>query len=420
MLPQSLSSQYSDGNSRFRFGHLTNVRCGARRGSAKLSTPVPRFSLGNVMTRDNFMKQFRRTTSGTRLSAAVAFGIALVACVGWIPQAQAQFVCVGNTAGATVGPATASGAGSTAAGSAINVACGSNADASGLNSFNTAMGNNASAAGAGSFNAAYGAESNASGAGSTNTAMGENAHAEGAGSGNTATGNTALALGAGSFNTATGFQSNATGDGSRNTAIGVAANAAGNSAANTAVGSSATATGLNSSAFGSGASATFANSAAFGTNATVTRANQQVFGTATSTYTLPGVSSAASLAAQSGPVKVVTSDAQGNLATASFAPQDISTLQSNVSALQQNVSVLQQQMKQGFEVTAIAIAMGGAALPSDKRFAISTNWGNFRGQNAVGVAAQFRLTNYAVANVGVGGGFAQGGIGSRAGVTFAW
>jgi len=95
-------------------------------------------------------------------------------------------------------------------------------------------------------------------------------------------------------------------------------------------------------------------------------------------------------------------------------------LQQNVSLLQQNVGVLQTQMRQGFEGTAIAIALGGAALPSDKRFAISTNWGNFRGQNAVGVAAQLRLTNYAVANVGIGGGFAQGGIGSRAGVTFAW
>jgi hypothetical protein len=27
---------------------------------------------------------------------------------------------------------------------------------------------------------------------------------------------------------------------------------------------------------------------------------------------------------------------------------------------------------------------------------------------------------WAVVNIGVGGGFAQGGIGSRAGVTFAW
>jgi len=77
-------------------------------------------------------------------------------------------------------------------------------------------------------------------------------------------------------------------------------------------------------------------------------------------------------------------------------------------------------MRQGFEGTAISIALGGAALPADRRFAMSSSWGNFRGQNAVGVAAQLRLTDYAVANVGIGGGFAQGGIGSRAGVTFAW
>lgn len=117
---------------------------------------------------------------------------------------------------------------------------------------------------------------------------------------------------------------------------------------------------------------------------------------------------------------MVTTDAFGNLAAASFTPQDISGLQSSVGSLQQNVGILQQQMKQSFEGTAIAIALGGAVLPADKKFAISTNWGNFRGQNAVGVAAQYRLTNYAVANVGVGGGFAQGGFGSRAGVTFAW
>jgi len=146
------------------------------------------------------------------------------------------------------------------------------------------------------------------------------------------------------------------------------ANAGGNNAANTAVGSSATATGLNSSAFGSGASATFANSAAFGTNATVTRANQQVFGTATSTYTLPGVSSAASLAAQSGPTKVVTTDAAGNLAAASFTPQDISSLQSQAASLQSQVNSLQGQVGANLiearRGIAAAVATASAPMPS--------------------------------------------------------
>jgi trimeric autotransporter adhesin len=173
------------------------------------------------------------------------------------------------------------------------------------------------------------------------------------------------------------------------------------------------ATGTNATAIGPGATATFANSSAFGAGATATAANQMAFGTASSTYRMPGITSAASLAAQSGPVSVVTTDANGNLATASFNPQDISVLQSNVATLQT-------QMKQAFEGTAIAIAMGGSALPSDKKFAITTNWGTFRGENAGSVVAQMRVSDHVVLNGAVGAGFAQGGVGGRAGVTLAW
>ena len=68
----------------------------------------------------------------------------------------------------------------------------------------------------------------------------------------------------------------------------------------------------------------------------------------------------------------------------------------------------------------MAIAMGGAALPGDKRFAVSTNWGTFRGENAAAVLAQARVSEYVVLNGGIAMGFAQGGVGGRAGVTFAW
>jgi hypothetical protein len=135
---------------------------------------------------------------------------------------------------------------------------------------------------------------------------------------------------------------------------------------------------------------------------------------------MPGITSAASLAAQSGPTSLVTTDANGNLATTSFNPQDISALQTNVSALQSSVAILQGQMKQAFEGTAIAIAMGGSALPSDKKFAITTNWGTFRGENAGSVVAQMRVSDHVVLNGAVGAGFAQGGVGGRAGVTLAW
>ena len=67
-------------------------------------------------------------------------------------------------------------------------------------------------------------------------------------------------------------------------------------------------------AIGAGASAAFAGSAAFGAGATTSRADQQAFGTASSTYTFSGVTSAGSSAAQTGPLQVVTTDANGNIA----------------------------------------------------------------------------------------------------------
>lgn len=103
----------------------------------------------------------------------------------------------------------------------------------------------------------------------------------------------------------------------------------------------------------------------------------------------------------------VTTDANGNLAATSFSPQSINQLSANVSALQQN---LQQGLNQAFEGTAIAIAMGGSALPDNKRFAITT----------MSLIAQARISDNVAANAGFASGFQYGGFGSRAGVTLAW
>jgi trimeric autotransporter adhesin len=77
-------------------------------------------------------------------------------------------------------------------------------------------------------------------------------------------------------------------------------------------------------------------------------------------------------------------------------------------------------LNQAYEGTAIAIAMSGSALPDNKRFAITTNWGNFRGTNAMSFIAQTRLSDNIVANAAFAGGFQYGGYGTRAGLTFAW
>ncbi len=269
------------------------------------------------------------------------------------------------------------------------IAAGRLAEASGT--FATAIGSLSIASGASS--SAFGADALASGDGSVAV-----------GAGAKSTGTNSIAIGAGA--SATG-----------SIAIGAAASA-GNGGA--AFGDNTVATGTNAGAFGPGASATFANSTAIGAGATTTKANQVVVGTATNTYTMPGINSAASLASQVGPTKVVTTDANGNLGTANFNPQDVTGLQTNVAVLQGNVAALQSQMRQAFEGTAMAIAMGGSALPGDKKFAISTNWGTFRGENAAAVLAQARVTDNIVLNAGVAMGFAHSGIGGRAGVTFAW
>jgi hypothetical protein len=109
------------------------------------------------------------------------------------------------------------------------------------------------------------------------------------------------------------------------------------------------------------------------------------------------------------------------LATSSVS---VSSLTSNVAALQQGFNDLQQNLQRGlnqsYEGSAIAISMGASALPDNKKFAVTTNWGNFRGTNAMSLVGQVRITDNLVANAGFAAGFQYGGYGTRAGMTLAW
>jgi len=253
------------------------------------------------------------------------------------------------------------------------------------------------------------------------------------GAANVACGPSADASGAFSGNTATGFAATASGAISFNTAIGIGANASGAGSVNTAVGGFSTATGLNSSAFGNGASATFANSAAFGNGATATRANQQVFGTATNTYTTPGITSAASKAAQTGPLQIVTSDATGNLATNTAAglglasSTDISTINSQLGTINSQLGIINSRLgiidsrlndldsrtARALNGTSMAFAMAGVPwLERGERFAVSANWGTFQGTNGLALNAALRLSTNVQGTAGVAYG-ANGGRQSR-------
>jgi trimeric autotransporter adhesin len=313
--------------------------------------------------------------------------------------------------------ATADGQLSTAVGTLANAtdlratAFGYAANANG--GFSTAVGQLATALIAGT---AIGQHANAGGAA---TAVGQRADASGTGAvaigqNSSATGRFASAIGisaSASGTNAAAFGVNAQASGVSSLAAGDAAHATADGA--TALGANSQATAINATAIGSTAQATYANSTAIGTGASTTRADQIALGTGTTTYTMAGLGSAASLAAQSGTTHFVTSDASGNLATSSYGPQDIAGLTSSVATLQQNV-------RQAFEGTAIAIALGGGALPEGKRFAVSTNWGTFRGENAGSLAAHVRVNDVLVLNGGVAAGFQQGGVGGRFGATFAW
>lgn len=345
---------------------------------------------------------------------------------------QAQFICAGSANGSTgLGPQGAS-----ATGSPLNVACGSNANANGtgnngnssntaygfsanasgagnLGSVNTAIGWNANASGNDSLNTAIGSSTSASGNNSFNTATGTFANAGGNASSNTATGALANASGAGSKNTAIGSDAKAAGDGSNNVAIGNLANASSAGAQNTAVGANSAATGMNSSAYGSGAQAPFLNSAAFGTGATATRANQQVFGTASNTYTLPGLPSAASTAAQSGPTQLVTTDAAGNLGTISIP--------SIGTASATDLVVLSQKIRKAFTGVAMAFAVSGAptVLPNEK-FVLSANWGTFQGENGAALSGAVRIYHNVQLQGSFAYGFRENMAGGHAGLRFGF
>lgn len=304
-----------------------------------------------------------------------------------------------------------------AAGSLNNVACGRDADATGVGSANAAFGASSSAAGDSSENTAVGAVANAGGTSagdpssfSRNTAIGSFAQAWGddlddddSGSFNTAVGTSANASGDESFNTAVGNRADASGDGSRNVAIGDGAQASG--------------AGTSSTAVGAGARATRSNSAAFGANAVATRVNQQSFGTTANTYTMAGIGSAASRAAQAGAVSLVTSDAQGNLATSEF---DFGAFQSSINELARR----DDQLSEGI---AIALSLAQPVILPGQTFALRVGYGNFEGDSAMGLSAAGVVSRNAmgsgtsiVVDAGVGVGASDGTVAGRGGVSFGW
>jgi hypothetical protein len=96
------------------------------------------------------------------------------------------------------------------------------------------------------------------------------------------------------------------------------------------------------------------------------QASAQVFGTKANTYTTPGITSDLSQQRQTGPLELITSDTDGNLAS------DNGDTFKAVSRLQAGV--------------AIAMAAQAPPLTASQNFGVRVGWGNYQG-DANGVAA---------------------------------
>jgi trimeric autotransporter adhesin len=270
---------------------------------------------------------------------------------------------------------------------------------------NTAMGHEAGQNVFGESNAAFGAGAGTNVGTAAEDVQGNSAF--GAGSGNLVTGdfNTATGFGSGgtaipggggvdgSANLASGFFSGNAVTGNANVAIGAIAGSAVTGSSNIALGTEAgnNITASNTIAVGTGARASADGSIAIGAGATAAQTNQIVLGTSSNTYTAPGITSALSRSRQSGPTQIVTSDANGNLATAGGDFFD------KVDENQSGV--------------ALAMAIANPDLTGNEKFGVAANYGNFEGANALGMALMGVLGhNFVTANdrVAVSGGFGVG------------
>jgi hypothetical protein len=327
-----------------------------------------------------------------------------------------------------------------------NTAIGADSVATGVNS--SAFGSGAQALGGqsaafGFGNIANGGNSVAGGAG--NTVTGNNSGAFGVsqtvrgngsfsiGDPNTLNGNGSFVFGDGNSdnggNTA-GFGDNIQVIGSNNTVGGIAS-AAGSSV----FGSSNTVNATNAMVIGNGSTVTGSNGIAIGNNVSVAGANGVAIGsgsnanfsgTAGNTYTMAGLTSAASRAAQSGPQQIVTSDAGGNLATSTLAglglasSADIGAINSQLTAINNRLNDLDTRTSRAYTGIAMAYATAGVPtlLPSEK-FAATMNYGTFLGGNGLAINGAFRVSSKQLSG-GVAYGLEGNAAGGRVGLRVGW
>jgi hypothetical protein len=99
---------------------------------------------------------------------------------------------------------------------------------------------------------------------------------------------------------------------------------------------------------------------------------------------------------------------------------DVSNAVQEIGQMSNQVNQLTNQVNKANEGVAIGFAMPAPFVPEGKTFAVSANWGNFQGSNALALGAVMKVNDSFYLTGGVGVGTDHGTVGSRAGVMFAW
>jgi autotransporter adhesin len=149
---------------------------------------------------------------------------------------------------------------------------------------------------------------------------------------------------------------------------------------------------------------------------TTTRANQIAVGTSANTYTLAGLPSAASNAAQLGATSFVTTDQYGNLGTASFNPADIAALDGRVKGLESTVADNRAEARGG-----TALALAAASLRYDDRpdkLSVAGGIGYFKGMTGLSAGIGYATSESFRLNAAISTVPRRGDVGLSAGMSW--
>ncbi|MGH6801780.1 MAG: YadA-like family protein, partial [Methyloceanibacter sp.] len=107
-------------------------------------------------------------------------------------------------------------------------------------------------------------------------------------------------------------------------------------------------------------------------------------------------------------------------ATKGYVDGYMGTTSYALNALNGRVNQAFKEIDENTEGIAVAMAMGGLALPDGKAFALSANMGFYDDKQALAAQGAMRLNRTFALTGGVGVGFDEGKVGGRVGVMAAW